>query len=101
MGHDDPFDIPVLDSGGSFWNDDPGSWVYPSLPYTQTVIFGHTPTYHYQDAFPLRIYHGIMNIGIDCGCAYEDYGRLACLRLDDMREFYSEDNDDGGQDNGE
>ena len=42
-----------------------------------------------------------MNIGIDCGCAYEDYGRLACLRLDDMREFYSEDNDDGGQDNGE
>ena len=74
---------------------------YPSLPYTQTVIFGHTPTYHYEDAFPLRIYHGIMNIGIDCGCAYEEYGRLACLRLDDMREFYSEDNDDGGQDNGE
>ena len=28
-------------------------------------------------------------IGIDCGCAYLD-GRLGCLRLDDMQEFYSE-----------
>jgi len=64
---------------------------YPSLPYKQTVIFGHTPTYHYQVDFPLRIYHGILVIGIDCGCAYEDYGRLACLRLDDMHEFYSVD----------
>lgn len=67
---------------------------YTSLPYTQTVIFGHTPTYHYQHDFPLRIYHGILVIGIDCGCAYEAYGRLACLRLDDMAEFYSEDPDD-------
>ncbi|MEA5050658.1 MAG: hypothetical protein VB021_04200 [Oscillospiraceae bacterium] len=28
--------------------------------------------------------------GIDCGSGYPDVGRLACLRLDDMKEFYSE-----------
>ena len=28
-------------------------------------------------------------IGIDCGSGYE-YGRLSCLRLDDMKEFYSD-----------
>ena len=28
-------------------------------------------------------------IGIDCDCGYEQ-GRLACLRLDDMKVFYSE-----------
>ena len=37
----------------------------------------------------MRIYHGNRMIGIDCGCAYKN-GRLACLRLDDMKEFYSE-----------
>ena len=37
----------------------------------------------------MRIYHGSGRIGIDCGCAYPE-GRLACLRLDDMKEFYSE-----------
>lgn len=26
---------------------------------------------------------------IDCGCG-TDRGRLACLRLDDMKEFYSD-----------
>ena len=38
-------------------------------------------------------------IGIDCGSSYPAYGnaengysgRLACLRLDDMKEFYSVD----------
>ena len=37
-------------------------------------------------------------IGIDCGCMFPEegdiwsgaYGRLACLRLDDMMVFYSE-----------
>ena len=37
----------------------------------------------------MRIYHGNQMIGIDCGCAYKD-GRLGCLRLDDMKEFYSQ-----------
>lgn len=64
---------------------------YARLPYAQTIIFGHTPTWHYQVGHPMRIFHGNKMIGIDCGCPYPDGGRLACLRLDDMKEFYSED----------
>lgn len=68
------------------------------LPGTQTVIFGHTPTKYYRSADPLQIYYGEGRIGIDCGSGYPDrpedsyelQGRLACLRLDDMQEFYSE-----------
>lgn len=68
-------------------------------PKDYTVIFGHTPTGHYQKDQVLRIWHGDHQIGIDCGSGYPDaadrwgflyYGRLACLRLDDMKEFYSE-----------
>lgn len=63
---------------------------YAKLPEGKTVIFGHTPTARYQVAYPMKIYHGDNRmIGIDCGCAYID-GRLGCLRLDDMQEFYSE-----------
>ena len=57
-------------------------------PEDMTVIFGHTPTINYQDCEPLRIWHGNNLIGIDCGAAYLE-GRLACLRLNDMKEFYS------------
>ena len=56
---------------------------------TFVLVFGHTPTNHFQNAEPMRIWKGDDAIGIDCGCGY-DYGRLACLRLDDMKEFYSE-----------
>lgn len=62
------------------------------MPAGMTVIFGHTPTEEYAPEKPMSIfYHGSM-IGIDCGSGYpqEEGGRLACLRLDDMREFYSE-----------
>ena len=42
----------------------------------------------------MRIWYGNGLIGIDCGAAYptgmNPKGRLACLRLDDMKEFYSE-----------
>lgn len=63
-----------------------------------TMIFGHTHTRHFQPNHPMCIYHGQGKIGIDCGCGYPEdpdyeyysYGRLACLRLDDMREYYSE-----------
>ena len=49
------------------------------------IITGHTPT-------PLitgrpEIYHSANNIYIDCGACFED-GRLACLCLDTMQEFY-------------
>ena len=63
-----------------------------------TVIFGHTPTYDFNPfVSPMVIYHGEKRIGIDCGSGFpanaRNYGvpngRLACLRLDDMKEFYS------------
>jgi len=64
------------------------------MPEGVTVIFGHTPTDEYLKDNPLRIWHGDRMIGIDCGSGYpEDYemrGRLACLRLEDMKEFYAE-----------
>lgn len=63
---------------------------YSVMPEGKTVIFGHTPTDHYAYRRPMSIYYGNRMIGIDCGCAYKDAGRLACLRLDDMKEFYSE-----------
>lgn len=37
----------------------------------------------------MEIYHGPGFIGIDCGCGTADrVGALACLRLEDMSEFY-------------
>ena len=62
------------------------------------LIFGHTPTIDYQYDSPMKIWHGNNRIGIDCGSgfsevpgdSYSEFGRLACLRLDDMAEFYSE-----------
>ena len=59
------------------------------------MIFGHTPTVHYQRGDKMSIWHGNHVIGIDCGCGFhsERVGvvcRLACLRLEDMKEFYSE-----------
>ena len=58
-----------------------------------TMIFGHTTSHHYQDGSPMRIWHGPDRMDIDCGSAYPDVqdenaefiGRLACIRLDDMR----------------
>lgn len=65
-----------------------------------TVIFGHTFTQRYQINTPMEIWHSPEGgrIGIDCGSGYPMktfrwyapvYGRLACLRLDDMKVFYS------------
>lgn len=64
----------------------------------RTVIFGHTGTHYYQEGNPQRIWYGDHCIDIDCGASYPEggnpetglVGRLACLRLDDMKEFYSE-----------
>ena len=58
-----------------------------------TLIFGHTPTKHYQDNVPMELWRNGCMIGIDCGCGYPEdspEGRLACLRLDDGKVFYSE-----------
>lgn len=61
---------------------------YDTVPEDIIVIFGHTPTFYYQDCTPAQIWYKDNLVGIDCGAAYLD-GRLACLRLDDMKEFYS------------
>ena len=60
-----------------------------------TMIFGHTPTKLYQDDVPMKLWYGNHMIGIDCGSGYPEdspEGRLACLRLDDGKVFYSEEN---------
>lgn len=60
-------------------------------PGDYTLIFGHTPTQHYRDVTPMEVWFDHKRIGIDCGCAYPaPVGRLACLRLDDGKVFYSE-----------
>lgn len=60
------------------------------MPKGKLVIFGHTPTYIYQPTIPMAIWFGKQKIGIDCGSGCEVGGRLCCLRLDDMKVFYSE-----------
>ena len=60
------------------------------VPEGFMLILGHTPTCHFQTVEPWCIWKYDDAIGIDCGCGYKD-GRLGCLRLDDMMEFYSED----------
>lgn len=60
----------------------------PGMPSDATVIFGHTPTWHFVHREPMRIYRGTRMIDIDCGCAHGARGQLACLCLDDGKEFY-------------
>jgi len=58
-----------------------------------TLVFGHTPTRHYRDVVPMEIWQEPGRIGIDCGSGYPDddsRGRLACLRLEDGKVFYSQ-----------
>lgn len=56
-----------------------------------TTIIGHTPTPFLTNNWysPFRIWYGNGVIDIDCGCGNETpMRRLACLRLEDMAEFY-------------
>jgi hypothetical protein len=69
-------------------------------PEDCNMIFGHTPTRYYRDIVPMEIWYQGRHIGIDCGGGYPEdpaqehskYGRLACLRLDDGKVFYSVEN---------
>jgi len=61
------------------------------MPKGKTVIFGHAPTEFYQEDVPLKIWNNNDKISIDCGSGNEHNAcRLACLRIDDMTEFYSD-----------
>lgn len=66
-----------------------------------TLVIGHTPVWSLEDDEVeyiegirynddhVKIAHCRGFIDIDCGCGHAlDLRRLACLRLDDMREFY-------------
>lgn len=57
------------------------------------AIIGHTPTYFLdtedREEDKLKIWYGNGVIDIDCGCGHTlECCCLACLRLDDMAEFY-------------
>lgn len=54
------------------------------------IICGHTPVQGItNDTSNVKIIHTPGHIYIDCGCCFERAnGKLACLRLDDMEEFY-------------
>lgn len=67
------------------------SRVDPAATFSQQVIAGHTPTAYYQECCPLRIWHNGNFMDIDCGTAFRSIvpgGCLACLRLNDGKEFY-------------
>lgn len=58
-----------------------------------TLIVGHTPVVVYAAQEPVRDHFRILHapgfIDIDCGCGHRsEQRRLACLRLEDMTEFY-------------
>ncbi|MGN0318887.1 MAG: metallophosphoesterase [Lachnospira sp.] len=56
------------------------------------VITGHTPTLFIDskdNKRPGYIYNANNHIAIDCGCGIPG-GRLGCIRLEDMKEFYVE-----------
>ncbi len=76
--------------------------VAPILPQDMKIIFGHTPTINFpsylneneeiSEYMTIFKYKGV--VGVDCGAGFEDIplrrgGRLACLRLDDKKAFYS------------
>ena len=53
-----------------------------------TVICGHTPTLYVDpDQYQMSIVRRKGTIYIDCGATFSG-GRLACLRLEDNKEFY-------------
>lgn len=70
----------------------------------RNYVFGHTGTVMLAPSAEPKIWIKENLIGIDCGCAIRKgyyvsglgvvRGRLGCIRLDDMKEYYSDDTDD-------
>lgn len=56
----------------------------PKKYFDKKIIVGHTPTLNFGKA---NIHYGSNCIDIDCGATYKG-GKLGCLRLDDLEEFY-------------
>lgn len=81
--------LPAGGNHGRVWGRPDDLYVCPVKD--KTVIIGHTPTWllSHNEFEPFKIWHGKGYIDIDCGCGGRSpYRRLACLRLDDMKEFY-------------
>jgi serine/threonine protein phosphatase 1 len=74
--------LPSQDPVDYLWIRD--EFIYGPTVMGKTVIFGHTPTSYMQGRF--TIWHGPGKIGIDCGAPF--CGRLACLEIPTMREYY-------------
>lgn len=57
--------------------------------YDENTLFvtGHTPTGLIDPEYEGKIYMKNNHIAIDCGAVF-DNGRLGCIRLDDLKEFY-------------
>ena len=51
-----------------------------------TIVAGHVPTYEIDGAERGKIFHGEGSVMINCGAAFDE--PLACLRLEDGKEFY-------------
>lgn len=65
--------------------------IYSDIQFKDyTIICGHNTVQHITNNFKnAKILHRKGQIFIDCGCCFEDSGgKLACLRLDDKKEFY-------------
>ncbi|MBQ3125034.1 MAG: serine/threonine protein phosphatase [Clostridia bacterium] len=54
------------------------------------LVFGHTPTFRIPGGTAGKIFKKNNYIGIDCGAVFEKYfeGKLGCLCLNTMEEFY-------------
>lgn len=72
----------------------PLDFIPSTLPKNAIAIIGHTPTIYLDTddgASPFKIFHSKSQrfIDIDCGCGNKtERRRLACLRLDDLKEYY-------------
>lgn len=64
-------------------------YIPAKIRFDRNIIVGHFPTYAILDHRLFQIYYGKRYTDIDTGnqCR-EKGGRLACLRLDDGKEFY-------------
>ena len=55
----------------------------------KVLIVGHQPTFSIDSDYAGKIYKKDRCINIDCGCVFKKYGgKLGCLRLEDMKEYY-------------
>jgi len=64
---------------------EPDEVLYPD----RVLVFGHTPTFEFGDKYIGRIIITDYLINVDCGAMYRERGgKLACIRLEDMEEFY-------------